>query len=138
LYAEDARDSALAQEATDRGEAGVARRSFLCTPVPISRDLIGQHGTRRSPSATTDAAYTTGHMDLRLGDCILLFTDGVTDTQDLRGSFVDLEGIKTWVASHGDNPAPHVASAMVQWLRGWRGAAMFDDDLTLVVARFAG
>jgi sigma-B regulation protein RsbU (phosphoserine phosphatase) len=107
----------------------LVRRSDACV------EGSNEHGFMLGLS--TEAAYTTGRLDLRLGDCILMFTDGVSDTQDKRGNFVDLEGIKAWATAHGDNAAPHVAYSMVQWLREWRGAATFDDDLTLVVARFA-
>jgi sigma-B regulation protein RsbU (phosphoserine phosphatase) len=123
----------------DSGQKAISYANAGHPPLLLRRgdgcvEASDEHGFMLGLS--TDAAYTTVHFDLRLGDCMLMFTDGVSDTQDMRGNFVDLEGVKTWATSHADNPAQEVASSMVQWLRQWSGAATFDDDLTLVVARF--
>ena len=74
-------------------------------------------------------------MTLRPGDRLLLYTDGVPEAQNPRGDFLDAEGLRRWLAASDGPDAAHVADTALAHLRRWRGAAAFDDDVTLVVGQ---
>lgn len=84
-----------------------------------------------------DASYASSQIDLRDGDCVLLYTDGIPETQNARGDFLDMDRIRGWLASPDARDAGGFADAALQQLRRWRGGAAFDDDVTFVVARFS-
>ena len=75
-------------------------------------------------------------MTLRPGDRLLLYTDGVPEAQNPRGDFLDADGLRRWLAASDGPDAAHVADTALAHLRRWRGAAAFDDDVTLVVGQF--
>jgi sigma-B regulation protein RsbU (phosphoserine phosphatase) len=83
-----------------------------------------------------DAIYTNSQLDLHDGDCVLLYTDGIPETQNPQGDFLDLDRIRGWLASADGHDAPKFADATLDRLHGWRGGTAFDDDVTFVVARF--
>ncbi len=83
-----------------------------------------------------DAPYVNGRLELRPGDCVLLYTDGLTETQNAKGDFLDQEGVRRWLVSAKGAKAAHLADAALRELRRWRGGTAFDDDLTFVVASF--
>jgi phosphoserine phosphatase RsbU/P len=84
-----------------------------------------------------DAVYTTSELELRDGDCVLLYTDGIPEAQNPRGDFLDLERMGSWLASADGHDARTFADAALDRLQRWRGGTAFDDDVTFVVARFS-
>jgi phosphoserine phosphatase RsbU/P len=82
------------------------------------------------------AQYVNGVVDLRHGDCILVYTDGVPETQSPRGDFLDLERVREWLTQRNGHDAAQCAESMMRKLGDWRGGSAFEDDVTLVVARF--
>ncbi len=81
------------------------------------------------------AAYTNAEVALAPGDCVFLFTDGVPETQDPSGAFLDTDRVKAWLRSHRGESAQRIADLTLRGLEDWRGSASFDDDVTFVVAR---
>ena len=75
--------------------------------------------------------------DLGQGEYIVLYTDGIPETQNPGGDFLDLDRVRTWLTSGGGQTAARFADTTLENLRSWRGGNAFDDDVTLVVARFA-
>lgn len=98
-------------------------------------DASDQHGFMLG--LMPDAAYAIGELDVHPGDCVLLFSDGVPETQNMQGAFLDQEGVVRWLASRASEGADHIADSLLQRLRDWRGGPTFEDDVTLVVAQFA-
>jgi phosphoserine phosphatase RsbU/P len=82
---------------------------------------------------TPDAPYASEEWEVRPGDRVLLYTDGLTEAQDPDGEFLDEERLAGWLAS-ASGEASAVAELLLHNLRAWRGAAGFDDDVTFVVA----
>jgi hypothetical protein len=85
-----------------------------------------------------DAPYVNHHLELQPGDQLLLYTDGIPETQSARGDFLDLEGVRGWLASTDGQNAAQFADSALRKLRQWRGGTAFEDDVTLVVACFTG
>lgn len=82
-----------------------------------------------------DAVYTNSVLDMREGDYALLYTDGMSEAQNPRGDFLDVDRIGEWVASAGGHDARAFAAMALGHLQRWRGGTAFDDDVTFVVAR---
>jgi sigma-B regulation protein RsbU (phosphoserine phosphatase) len=82
-----------------------------------------------------DASYVNTEIDLREGDLILLYTDGVTEAQNAKAEFFDVERVRQWLTSeHRDSAARLTEAALTDLIR-WCGHSSFHDDVTFVVAR---
>ena len=83
------------------------------------------------------ATFQTGTLRLHAGDGLLIYSDGVTEAQDAGGEELEVSGLDRALA---DAPAAaadlvaHVVAAVEAWSAG---AAIEDDDLTLVTIRRA-
>lgn len=84
----------------------------------------------------SEARYVNGYLELRHGDRLLVCTDGVPETQNARGDFLDLDRVREWLAAADGCDAAQFADSTLRRLRQWRGADTFEDDVTLVIARF--
>jgi sigma-B regulation protein RsbU (phosphoserine phosphatase) len=84
-----------------------------------------------------DAVYTTSELELRDGDCVLLYTDGISEARNPNGEFLDLDRVRDWLSSANGHDARMFADEALDRLQRWRGGTAFDDDVTLVVARFS-
>lgn len=66
------------------------------------------------------------------GDCLLLFTDGLTEARDENGRMFGDEQLAAILASHGDKSADQIHAALAQKLEPYRKS----DDLTVLIARY--
>jgi len=115
--------------------ANAGHPPFLIGRVGMRVDSAGEHGWMLG--VFPEAEYINGSVEAEPGDRLLLFTDGVPETQNGQGEFLDGERVQEWVASQRDEAAAAFADLVLRRLRDWRGAATFEDDVTFVVARFA-
>src|SRR5262249_48567928 len=81
-----------------------------------------------------DATYVNTVVDMRDGDTVLMYTDGVTDAQNRSGEYFDADRVRRWLTVGRKGVATQVAAGAVRDLRGWRGQDSFEDDVTLIVA----
>ena len=80
-----------------------------------------------------DTAYEERELDLRPGDRIVLFTDGVSEAGAAAGLFGE-ERIEEIVRAMPDATAARLQQAIVAAAMSFAGGEI-EDDLTLVVAR---
>ncbi len=85
-----------------------------------------------------EAAYTNREVDLRDGDLVFLYTDGVTEARSPSGDFFDDVRVTRWLAAANGRDARQLCDAALAELTAWRGRPGFEDDVTFVVARVAG
>ena len=82
-----------------------------------------------------DVSIASTTLDLRHGDILVLYTDGVTEAfNDLNEAFGE-ERLKDFVLANRGKPAAAVLEALVAEIRRFAGAAAQSDDITLVVVK---
>lgn len=82
-----------------------------------------------------DSEYQEQRIDLRGGDLMLAFTDGVTDAMNPNQEAFGGERLKALVCQIADLSVAQIISSISQELRAWMGDAPQFDDLTFIVAK---
>jgi sigma-B regulation protein RsbU (phosphoserine phosphatase) len=125
---------------TERGEV---RYSVAGHPPPILWRSATRQQTELADSSgvfmgfNASASYQDGRLPLEPGDRVLLFTDGLTETQNAAGLYFGDTRLREIIAGGDRLPTEGFAEALVDDLRSWSGHRVdggpFKDDLTIVV-----
>jgi serine phosphatase RsbU (regulator of sigma subunit) len=75
------------------------------------------------------------HIDLNSGDGIVLYTDGITEAQNLQQEFYGLERLCAVVQQHWQRSAQDIQQAVIRDVRQFIGEQTVYDDLTLLVLK---
>lgn len=81
-----------------------------------------------------DQAYTTQAIALRNGDCLVLFTDGVTEAQDENGNEFGEERLQKLLMTNANFSAAELREKIIAAVTEF-GNGRFYDDVTLVVLK---
>ncbi|SCY88859.1 PP2C family protein-serine/threonine phosphatase [Paracoccus tibetensis] len=79
------------------------------------------------------ATYDVIEFDLRPGDRLLLYSDGLTEAEDLNGQFFSQERLIEIVTAHAHDTTGALINALDSALRNWRGSGTLDDDVTVLI-----
>lgn len=82
-----------------------------------------------------DSEYQEQRIDIRPGDLLLAFTDGVTDAMNPNQEAFGEERLKTLVRQIAHLPVAQIVSRISQELRAWMRDAPQFDDLTFIAAK---
>jgi phosphoserine phosphatase RsbU/P len=82
-----------------------------------------------------NAEYRVERTKLEPGDCLFLFTDGVTETRDASGSEYGMDRLAKFVGQRHALPPDALAVACLEELRAFSSGAARTDDLTIMVLR---
>ena len=88
-----------------------------------------------SLGALAEIQLTEHHITLKKGDCLLLYTDGVTDTFSENGEAFGDERLVETLSQIGDCTSQSVIEQVQKSLYAFRGSAPPSDDVTLVSIR---
>jgi len=80
--------------------------------------------------------YPDGHVQLRSGDIVVAYSDGVTEPENEFGEF-GVERLVELVQSNRDLPLPRISEIVLTAVSDWIGGAELPDDCTVVLARAA-
>jgi hypothetical protein len=69
---------------------------------------------------------------LRPADCVVLYTDGMTDAFDSRGGMLGVEGVEKLVRETATPPFPKMKRGILDHVAEWRGGPPAD-DISLVL-----
>jgi phosphoserine phosphatase RsbU/P len=86
--------------------------------------------------AFPEAAFERGVAQLRPGDTLVLYSDGVSEAQDDEGEEFGEAGIRAAVAAAIDRSPQAVLDALFAALRNFTSASGDHDDMTAVVLRY--
>jgi phosphoserine phosphatase RsbU/P len=81
------------------------------------------------------AEYVEGTAEIRPGDLLVLYTDGLTDATDARSELFGLERVKNVLAAHADAPPEEILNHIRRALAEFSGPTALYDDVTLLIAR---
>lgn len=80
-------------------------------------------------------AYSQHGLELHQGDCVIFYTDGVTDAVNDDGNAYGLDRFREVVLANGDLPAEALVTAVETALKEYIGQAAWFDDVTLAVVK---
>jgi predicted permease len=80
-----------------------------------------------------EAAYEDAEVELRSGDLLVAFTDGVTEAVNADGEDFGEERLKELLQASVGAPAEEVSAKLSERMRQWGAGAEQHDDLTFVV-----
>ena len=109
-----------------------------CSPIVISRGEKVQYlETTGVPAGLVDdAEFSTESVQLRPGDRVVIYSDGLTDAQDLDGNFFGRRRLRDLIEAHPDLSAPELHTMLLQKLENFTEGAVQADDITLLVLQY--
>ena len=87
---------------------------------------------------TESAEFEVSQSALASGDKIVIYTDGVTDAQDLQGEFFGRQRLRQVVAEHHADTCHALHEAIDRAVAAFTESAPQADDITLVVIEYRG
>jgi len=82
-----------------------------------------------------DSTYTQESVQLKPGEFIVLYTDGVTEAMDANDNLFGEDRLKGVLLENRDRPAPEIVAALEQAIDQFTGPIAPHDDITIVIAR---
>jgi hypothetical protein len=82
-----------------------------------------------------DFAFEQETHEFKPGDLLVVYSDGVTDTPDDNGNLFGIERLRELIASHRNESAADIATAIVDAATAHGGGKVQFDDLTALVLR---
>jgi len=83
-----------------------------------------------------NSRYPAGETQIRSGDLLVLFTDGLADLRDKNDQLFGEERILQLARKHRDRPLKEIASSVLNDGISFSAPAQPEDDLTLFIMRF--
>jgi phosphoserine phosphatase RsbU/P len=82
------------------------------------------------------ARYTESRLDLRSGDMLVLYTDGITEPENEYGEDFGEKRLRELLVAHADRNGAEVTAAVVDAVRRWSAfPEELPDDMTILVLR---
>lgn len=85
-----------------------------------------------------EASYTSTRFQLEPGDTLLLYTDGVTETEDRSGQLFQDTRLQETFGQYQDTPLKSLQDGILSAIESFAGGASQSDDVTLLLVRYRG
>lgn len=79
------------------------------------------------------ATYESLEFEFAAGDRLLIYSDGVTETENRAGAFYSEDRLLTLVSKHAKDPTADILRELQASLRSWRGGDTLTDDVSALV-----
>ena len=119
---------------TGRGEYACAGHHALLArekPAKATREIAAYgtlFGLRVGTFATNPVQF-----DLRPGQRILFYTDGLTDVRNESGEIFGIENLSNLFSAQDESPPSQAIDAILKGLQKWAGPTPFPDDVTAIM-----
>ena len=95
-------------------------------------------GTTGMPLGMLDIAeFGMDRTHLRPGDKIFAYSDGLTEAEDVNGTFFGSPQLKSFLREHANEPAPQLHNELMSEVHRFTGRAVQSDDVTALVLEYA-
>ncbi len=84
-----------------------------------------------------NATYDAGELQLRPGDLLVLYSDGITEKGESRGQEFGLERLRRMLHEDAARPLEEIQSRLIDEVSRWGGAEP-EDDMTIMLVRVGG
>lgn len=98
-----------------------------------AQELSGSRGI--ALGVVADVAIAATDLDLRHGDLLVLYTDGVTEAFNDRDEAFGEDRLRAFLQKNRKKPAQAILDCLVAEIRAFTGSAPQSDDITLVVVK---
>lgn len=85
-----------------------------------------------------DANFEAARLQLEPEDTLVLFSDGVTEAENVNHDLFEISGLSSALAGQGGVPVEALQESILESVRGFTQGAKQSDDLTLLVVRYRG
>ncbi len=82
-----------------------------------------------------DAVYDYGVLEMKAGDVLVLYTDGITETMDPEGNEFTMQGLVAAVLRHMDLGSTQIVRKVLEEVQSHGSTAPQADDRTLVIVK---
>ncbi len=101
-------------------------RDGVATALEVNGTVVG---------AFPFSKYEESRLELRSGDLLLCYTDGVTEPENEYGEMFGEERLIQLVAKNSDRAEAQIIESVMESVRQWTGAPELSDDMTVLLAR---
>lgn len=102
-------------------------------------ELVEATETTGIPLAVLDnSVYGANEVELRPGDSIFLYTDGVTEAMDSDKTEFSTARLEVCLQRHQGSPLPVIIQGVVDEVRAFSAGAAQTDDITILALRYLG
>ena len=110
-----------------------------CAPYLVGRDarLRKLHSTGMPVGMIPEAAVQQVEKQLDPGDKVVIFSDGLTETENAAGEFFDAERLRAFLREHAQLSAAELHAALMRAVDRFSEGGALRDDVTLLVLEFA-
>jgi sigma-B regulation protein RsbU (phosphoserine phosphatase) len=101
-------------------------RDGVATPLDVNGTVVG---------AFPSPKYEESKLELRSGDLLLCYTDGITEPENEYGEMFGEERLIELVAKNSDRDEAQIIQSVMERVREWTGVPELSDDMTVLLAR---
>jgi len=109
-----------------------------CAPIVISPDGRYEYleSTAMPVGILEEADFAVTERQLAPGDRVVIYTDGVTEAENLRSEFFGRKKLRELVVAHAADTCAGLHDAVLHAVKVFTDGAMQADDITLVVVEY--
>lgn len=104
----------------------VVFRAGVATPLDVNGTVVG---------AFPFAKYEESKVELRSGDLLVCYTDGITEPENEYGEMFGEQRLIELVAKNADRDETQIIESVMESVRQWTGSPELSDDMTVLLAR---
>jgi phosphoserine phosphatase RsbU/P len=101
-------------------------RAGVATPLDVNGTVVG---------AFPFSTYDESKLELRSGDLLLCYTDGITEPENEYGEMFGEQRLIDVVAKNADRDEAQIIESVMERVREWTGTPELSDDMTVLLAR---